>query len=829
MESELLTYQPEVTATTPWGWMVFAVLLTVVGAAIWYIIRQRRAGHLSRHMRLGVLKVTLPKQFEQDDDRRDPKDIIGLMEPVYSSLLSFLETKTLPAFLRGQETFSFEIAVQHGEVLFYVVAPKDALPLLEQQIHAQYPAAHIEPDHNYLLFDHTNLQSAVCGFSSAKSYVFPIRTYRLLENDPLNSVTNTLSKVTADQNALIQVLVQPRKQNWQRAAAQALQNIQQGKGFEHNTTVAKQLASAAKDVGKTIVSKPDDEQARRTDAMNSSRNDVRLTAMQENQAKLISEKGGKVGFNVQIRMIARAETQLQADQQLQSMIAGFAQFNAPEMNSFTVAAKGNRQLLIDAVLRSFSSKQPRMVLNTEELASVFHFPNRHLDTPNVHWLGSRRLAPPVGLPQSGLQIGYAPYRGADIPVFLTPQDRARHVYSIGSTGVGKTNLFQNMALQDIRAGHGICYMDPNGDAIEWILRHIPKERAGDVILFDPSDTARPIGLNMMDYDRNNPEEKTKVINEMMSIFDKLYDLKATGGPMFEQYMRNAMLLVMEDPDSGNTLIEIPRVLAQEDYRAMKLKKCRNPLVIDFWEKEAGKAGGDAALANIVPYITSKLTQFTSSDIMRPIIAQQESAFNFREVMDQGKILLVALPKGLLGDISARLLGMIISGKIQIAAFSRQNLPEDQRRPFYLYVDEFQNFTSNTFATILSEARKYALGLNITHQYIDQLDEQTRSAVFGNVGNLITWRVGAHDAEFLAKPMDPLQIEDFVNVEKYTYYAKLLINGAPHKPFTVKSLAPDPHDNPKIGEAIRELSRLTYGRDREVVEAEIRLRLRSAIL
>jgi hypothetical protein len=318
-----------------------------------------------------------------------------------------------------------------------------------------------------------------------------------------------------------------------------------------------------------------------------------------------------------------------------------------------------------------------------------------------------------------------------------------------------------------------------------------------------------------------------VINEIISIFDKLYDLKATGGPIFEQYLRNAALLIMEDPESGSTLMEIPRVLSDEAFRKYKLSKCRNQTVVDFWVKEAEKAGGEAALQNIVPYITSKLTQFTSSDIMRPIVGQQKSAFNFRDIMDNKKILLVALPKGLLGDMSASLLGMIISSKIQIAAFSRQNQPEEARVPFYLYVDEFQNFTSKTFATILSEARKYALSLNITHQYIEQLDEDTRNAVFGNVGTIISWRIGAPDAEFMVKIMDPLNTEDLINVEKYNYYVRLMIDSAPSKPFNVTTYPPDPHENIQVGEAIRELSRLKFGRDRDIVEAEVRMRSKSA--
>jgi len=443
-------------------------------------------------------------------------------------------------------------------------------------------------------------------------------------------------------------------------------------------------------------------------------------------------------------------------------------------------------------------------------------------------LGARRLPPPVNLPKEGIALGFSQFRGSTTPVYITGKDRMRHMYAIGQTGVGKTNLYQNVVLQDIRAGHGVCYMDPNGDAVEWILRHIPKERAEDVIYFNPADTDRPMALNLLEYDINYPEQKTMVINEVIGIFDKLYDLKATGGPIFEQYMRNSLLLIMDDPDTGSTLMEVSKVLADPDFRKMKLSKCKNQVVIDFWVNEAEKAGGEAALANIVPYITSKLTQFTSSDIMRPIIGQQNSAFNFRKVMDEGKILLVSLPKGLLGDMSAMLLGMIISGKIQIAAFSRQNQAEEERKPFYLYVDEFQNFTSKTFATILSEARKYALSLNITHQYIEQLDEDTKNAVFGNVGTVISWRIGAPDAEFMQKIMEPLTNEDLINVEKYNYYIRLMVDGAPSKPFNVATYPPDPHENVQIGEAIRQLSRLKFGRDREVVEAEIRMRASNVI-
>jgi len=335
---------------------------------------------------------------------------------------------------------------------------------------------------------------------------------------------------------------------------------------------------------------------------------------------------------------------------------------------------------------------------------------------------------------------------------------------------------------------------------------------------------------LLEYDARFPEQKTTLINEMLAIFDKLYDLKTTGGPMFENYMRNSLLLIMDNPNDGSTLLDAPRVLADENYRAEKLKTCTNPIVVNFWKNEAEKAGGEASLENIVPYITSKLTQFTANDILRPIVGQQKSSFNFREVMDNQKILLVSLPKGVLGDMNAQLLGMIITGKLQVAAFSRlrtadgtRQMLETERKPFYLYVDEFQNFTSKTFATILSEARKFALSLNITNQYLDQLDEDTRSAIFGNVGTLLTWIIGADDAEVFQKQFSDLTVDDFVNTEKFNFYIRMLIDGQLSEPFNAVSMPPDPQEDAALGEKIRELSRLKFGKEREFIENDIRQR------
>jgi len=387
----------------------------------------------------------------------------------------------------------------------------------------------------------------------------------------------------------------------------------------------------------------------------------------------------------------------------------------------------------------------------------------------------------------------------------------------------------NMIIQDLKNGEGMCVMDPHGDLANDVLKYIPKERAEDVIFFDPSDLERPMGLNLLEFEQ--PEQKTFVINELMNIFDKLYDLRSTGGPMFEQYFRNAVQLILEDPESGGTLLEVPRVLTDENYRAYKLSKCANPTVKSFWEEEAEKAGGEAALANMVPYITSKLTQFISNDYMRPIISQQKSAFGFRKAMDEKKIILCNLSKGKIGDMNSDLLGMVIVGKILGAALSRVDLAEEKRNDFYLYIDEFQNYLTEGIAIILSEARKYRLCLTIAHQFIGQLvkdnDTRIRDSIFGNVGSIVTFRVGPDDAEIFAKQFAPVFNEyDVMNIPKFETYCKLLIENQNPPAFNMKSLIRDPSPHPEIADSIKELSRLKYGRDRDIIESEVRERVKT---
>jgi hypothetical protein len=400
---------------------------------------------------------------------------------------------------------------------------------------------------------------------------------------------------------------------------------------------------------------------------------------------------------------------------------------------------------------------------------------------------------------------------------------------VGQTGVGKSyRLFAPMIEQDIAAGEGVCLIDPHGDLVDNVLDRIPENRIGDVIVFDPGDLRRPLALNMLEYDLSRPEEKTFIVNELLAIFGKLYDLKTTGGPMFEYYLRNALLLLLGD--AGNepcTLLDVPRIFSDAEYRNRKLARCSDPLVVDFWTKEAAKATGDQGLGNMTVYIVSKFASFISNDYMRPIIGQAKSSFDFRQVMDGKKILLVKLAKGKIGDQNADLLGMIVTGRLLLAALSRGDRPEEERTDYYLYIDEFQNFTTDSIATILSEARKYGLALSVAHQFIAQLTDQIREAVFGNVGSMIAFRVGAPDTEALLKHFGPeFTDKDLTSVENGKAFAKLLVSGEPAKPFSLTCLPPSP-GHPELRDKLLELSRLTYGRDLAEAEREIVGRLRPA--
>ncbi len=763
---------------------------------------------------LEIVRVAKSRHTE-DKNVQNPdlwKEEVGAMEQLLTTLAHLRERKfSWRTFIYGKPTFALEIANPAGdeEIEFYVAVPKKFRSALEKQVHSYFTDSSIEKVKDYTVFS-PGSQTAIGVVTLHKSYALPIRTYETMEKDPLSEITTALSKLDSyGEGAGIQIVLGDAGKTWRGKGRKIAHEMQQGKQLKDVQGGFGRAFFA--EVRKTLAS-----QQERERIINKT---VQLTPEEQELVKAIEAKANKAAFSVNIRLVASAMTQSRAEEILSHIENAFAQFDNPGVNHFAVRhyTKRSKKQAFHYIFRGFDEDHA-ILLGVEELASIFHFPISTTQTPKIQWLKAGSAPPPTDIPKEGTYLGWNDYRGVKTDIRLSQNDRRRHLYVIGQTGVGKSTLLEEMAKQDVRDGNGLCFIDPHGDAIAKILTAVPKERAEDVVYFDPADVERPFGLNMLEFTR--PEEKTFVINEVINIFDKLYDLKATGGPMFEQYMRNAMLLVMEDPASGSTLMEIPKVLADEEFRRMKLSKCTNMVVRDFWTKEAEKAGGEAALANMVPYITSKLTPFLTNDMMRPIISQQKSTLDFRKIMDEKKILLINLSKGKIGETNSHLLGMIIVGKLLMAALGRVDIPEAERKDFYLYIDEFQNVTTDSIAQILSEARKYRLALILAHQFIGQLSESISKAVFGNVGSLAAYRVGPEDAEFLEKQFMPIfTSQDLINVDNYNYFARLLMNNVSTAPFNIK--APLPTEGTQdIVEALKELSRLKYGRDRDMVEREV---------
>ncbi len=800
----------------------FFLVLTVL-----LIIRKRlHSGTTTRtSFDLKVLMVRVPKELNADENKEGKtqqqiQEMIGAMETVFATLGGLKAQKGFMAWLRGRnDLFAFEIVAHRDKISFYVTVPTYLHAFVEQQIHAQYPNAQIDPVPDYNIFSPTGV---ILGsyLKLRRANYFPIKGYRKLESDSMNALTNALSKVEEKDGVAIQYVCRSAPKSWRTEGLRIARAMQQGKKFSQVQSGGGLMKDVAQGIQKAATASSPKKDGKPVEA-------YRLSPLEEEMVKGLEEKAAKAGLDVNIRVVVSARSPENAQRYLNDVLNAYSQFNYYEYgNGFQQETPRFQAAIIRPfIYRSFEEKY-RIVLNSEEMATLFHFPLPTTETPKINWLLSRKALPPSNLPTEGILIGQSEYRGRFYDIRMKPADRRRHMYIIGKSGGGKSVLQASLIKQDIEAGHGVCVIDPHGDLCDEVLEYVPKERADDVIFFDPADYERPMGLNMLEFDPAKPEQKTFVINEMLKIFDKLYDLKSTGGPMFELYMRNAILLLMEDVESGSTLMEIPKVLADEDYRNYKLSKCKSQDVKDFWQKEALKAGGEASLANMVPYITSKLTPFIYNDYMRPIIGQQKSAFDVRDVMDGRKILLLKLSKGKIGDLNAYLIGMVLVGKILMAALARGDMAASDRKDFYLYIDEFQNFLTDSISAILSEARKYGLNLIIAHQFIGQLegkggDTTIRDAIFGNVGTMIAFRIGVEDAEFLAKEFQPVfSTYDLVNAEAFTVNMKMLIDNTASRPFNTMPVMPMRPVKKDLASMIKELSRYKYGRKRALIEAEI---------
>ena len=809
--------------------LYFFIALTIIalGAVIFvvpYFMRIRRKKEVDYSLNLALLLITLPLHRTKQVNVEEVRKLIGVMEQFYASIVH-VEEGWLKGMFSGSSALSYEIVLPAigEEIHFYIGVPRKYVETAEKQITGFLNEAKVERVEDYNIFNPVGV-SAGSFVTLSRNFYLPVKTYQQLEIDPLNFITNAMSKLEfRGEGCSLQVLVKPNK-TWQDEARKIIWEMKGGKTFKQ--AYAHVTKNPVEALFESLHTKAKEEMSKAQQEKEKAQE--RFHTIDDTTIKALEQKAAKVGFDINVRVVASALTQTRADAILSSIESSFSQFENPNLNSFVVkrvAGKQLQRLLYDFSFRNFNTSQ-RMILNTEELTSVFHFPTPYLETKKIKSLKSRAAPLPVNMAQEGMKIGKNVYRGEERDAIISPEDRRRHLYIVGQTGTGKSVSLQNMLTQDIENGEGVCLIDPHGETVDAVLAKIPKHRADGVIVFNPADIERPIGLNMLEYDPAHPEQKTFIVNEMINIFEKLYDLKATGGPMFEQYARNALLLVMSDPSTGSTLLEVPRVFSDPAFRKMKLEKVSDIVVKNFWEKEAEKAGGDASLANMTPYITSKFNTFIANEFVRPIIAQQKSSINFREVMDGRKILLVNLTKGKIGEINSNLLGMIVIGKLLMAALSRADVAETERKDFYLYIDEFQNFATDSISVILSEARKYRLALTMAHQFIGQLKENIKQAVFGNVGSMMVFRVGTEDAEFFEKQFAPeFGANDIANLDNLNAYVKALVGGQAVKPFNIIMPLPKP-GNQEIAAILKELSRLKYGRDHRQVELEIQERFRT---
>jgi hypothetical protein len=778
-------------------------------------VRDLKEGErLSKTLRHTLFEVALP--LEEDEGKKPLKELLASMEQFLSGIVSVQNNLK-------DDSVTLEIANPEGttEAIFYVSVPDTQKEVFEKQLLAIFPKARMfEKKDDYNIFNYDGV-TACAGAHFSHNAIFPIKTYESLEYDPLNILLNAFSKIDRDgEGASIQLVLSPDFDGYLGRFREALYQIERGVPLEKAIDIGHGMLS---DLGKTAKNMFI---GGLKDMVFGGSKDIKQEKEKSQTSKMLtSEIEKKVSVPIvhaNIRIVASAKTSLRASEILSSLEASFNQFHNTFGNRITfvpVAEKNKGAFLKNFSFREFDGAHS-LPLSLREVTSVLHFPTASTTTPNLKISKSATAPAPIGMPSQGVLLGMNNDRNTITNIHMSSEDRLRHMYVIGQTGTGKTTLLKNTIIQDIKNGEGVCMIDPHGSDIEDILANIPPERYEDVIYFDPGYAARPMALNMLEYDERFPEQKTFVVNEMMSIFNKLFDMKTAGGPMFEQYFRNSVLLAMDDVESGNTLLDVSRILASKQFRDLKISKCKNPIVVQFWTEIASKAGGEASLANIVPYITSKFDVFLTNDIMRPIISQEKSSFNFREIMDTKKILLVNLSKGRLGDINANLIGLILVGKILMAALSRVDSIGKDLPPFYLYIDEFQNITTNSIAQILSEARKYKLSLTIAHQFIAQISDEIKDAVFGNVGSIASFRVGSEDAEYLEKQFLPVfTAKDLMNLDNRNAYMKLLVSGKPVRPFSMETIPPSKGDV-SIVPKLKELSYLVYGKERSEVELEI---------
>lgn len=736
-------------------------------------------------------------------------------EQLFASLHGILrDNKELRLSGGQQEHISFEIASVNGQIRFYVWVPKTLQSFVEGQIYSQYPTVQIhQANEDYTEHERDHEVAYSTELTLTTDEFLPIRTFQNFEVDPLAGVTGTLAKLeTTGEELWIQVLARPIPDDWQHAADRYINNIKNGRGLSL-PGLGGSMQWIVGILG-ALWQPPEQGVGQSTTVELSDRDKTRISEAEK--------KATKLGYEVKIRLVYMGESNTNAKLRMQALVGTFKQFNSTNLNGFR-AVKGafGKEFLEKYRKRAFYGDG--FILNIEELASVFHLPHTNVETPNIVWASAKTAEPPSKLPvltgndANDDQIsafGVTNFRGISHQFGMLRYDRSRHVYIIGQTGAGKSGLLELFALSDIFHNQGYAIIDPHGDFAINNMKFIPGSRLNDVIYFNPADTAYPLGFNPLEV--TNPNQKTNISSEVIGVLKRMFG--DSWGPRLEYILRYTILALLDRPET--TMLDITRMLTDKEFRKETLGYCRDTVVLQFWNVEFA-SWNDKFVAEAIAPVLNKVGAFTANPIIRNIIGQPKSTFNIRQIMDEGKILIVNLSKGLIGEDNAAILGSFLVTKIQLAAMSRSDIPDVRdRRPFYLYVDEFQNFATDSFATILSEARKYGLNLTVANQYISQMSETVRDAVFGNVGTMISFRVSADDAPILAKQFEPnFESIDLLQMHNRNFVINMVIGGEKTPAFSARSLELPPSQADNTPHII-EHSRRMYSKSREDVEREI---------
>ena len=809
---------------------MFVIIFLVVVAAttVFFVYRKtlREAKNYERGLKMIPILIHLPPASDDiDGNNRDTRDVTeeALSQAnVMYSIIASTTTKGFKSKIYGQRHLSFEIVAREGLVYYYAVVPVVLVDAVKQAVAAAYPSSRLEEVSEHTVFSQVGKMSGTIGgeFTLKKHFSRPIATYTESKRDASRALLNALSAATKEDGIGIQILIRPAGEGWVSASRKSVEKIKKdramGKSSGHKGFITMRDMTEA-------LWRPPNQAENRPDEHNI---ETQLTALEQQEIEAIEEKTKYPGFETLIRVVVSSNTASRSQILMKNVVSAFSLFDSPSNNGFRFTLTKNIDELVSAyVFRFFPQSVRHSILNSIELASIFHLPDQNsIPTSQVKRQMSKQVDGPTQIMEGGLLLGYNEFRGVKKPIRLGDSDRRRHIHVIGQTGVGKSVFQENLAYQDMMDGRGFAFVDPHGDSVEALLSKVPKERVEDVIYFNPSDMANPIGLNMFEFD--HPDQKDFLVQEAISMLYGLYDPGHTGivGPRLEHIFRNCALLLMSDP-AGGTFIDIPKLLIDEEFMKSKLKFVTDQQVLDFWTKEFPASQRSSEAGEVISWVVSKFGPFISNDAMRNIIGQTKSGFNIRDIMDNKKILLVNLSKGKMGDLNSRLLGIIFVMKFQAAAMARASMAEEDRQDFTLYVDEFQNFATDSFETILSEARKYRLSLVLGNQFMTQLKDEIREAIIGNVGTSITGRIGITDAEIMVKRYTPIfDAEDLTKLPNYESVVVAQIQGVPSAPFSMSWIPALGQVNHQLSDALKRLSAAKYGQSRAKVEKEIFARL-----